>query len=158
MILYHGSTIEISQIELSKSQPNKDFGRAFYLSEDREQAMEMAQFRAEFEETDPVLNVFEFDELLLQQFRYKRFEDYTEEWAHFVYDHRTEPNGLTIHDYDIVYGPIANDRIGAQITRLKQGYITFEEFLKRIQYIKGITFQYAFLYSKGGCRINKTER
>ena len=118
----------------------------------------MAQFRAEFEETDPVLNVFEFDELLLQQFRYKRFEDYTEEWAHFVYDHRTEPNGLTIHDYDIVYGPIANDRIGAQITRLKQGYITFEEFLKRIQYIKGITFQYAFLYSKGGCRINKTER
>lgn len=158
MILYHGSTIDISQIELSKSKPNKDFGRAFYLSEDREQAMEMAQFRAEFEETDPVLNVFEFDELLLQQFRYKRFEDYTEEWAHFVYDHRTEPNGLTIHDYDIVYGPIANDRIGAQITRLKQGYITFEEFLKRIQYIKGITFQYAFLYSKGGCRINKTER
>ena len=144
MILYHGSTIDISQIELSKSKPNKDFGRAFYLSEDREQAMEMAQFRAEFEETDPVLNVFEFDELLLQQFRYKRFEDYTEEWAHFVYDHRTEPNGLTIHDYDIVYGPIANDRIGAQITRLKQGYITFEEFLKRIQYIKGITFQYAF--------------
>lgn len=84
MILYHGSTIDISQIELSKSKPNKDFGRAFYLSEDREQAMEMAQFRAEFEETDPVLNVFEFDELLLQQFRYKRFEDYTEEWAHFV--------------------------------------------------------------------------
>ena len=36
---YHGSTIDISQIELSKSKPNKDFGRAFYLSEDREQAM-----------------------------------------------------------------------------------------------------------------------
>ncbi|MDY2915337.1 MAG: DUF3990 domain-containing protein [Alloprevotella sp.] len=43
----------------------------------------------------------------------------------------------------MVYGPIANDRIGAQITRYKQGYISFEEFLKRIQYI-GITFQYAF--------------
>ncbi len=155
MILYHGSTIDISQIELSKSKPNKDFGRAFYLSEDREQAMEMAQFRAEFEETDPVLNVFEFDELLLQQFRYKRFEDYTEEWAHFVYDHRTEPNGLTIHDYDIVYGPIANDRIGAQITRLKQGYITFEEFLKRIQYIKGITFQYAFCTQRAVAELIK---
>ena len=155
MILYHGSTIDISQIELSKSKPNKDFGRAFYLSEDREQAMEMAQFRAEFEETDPVLNVFEFDELLLQQFRYKRFEDYTEEWAHFVYNHRTEPNGLTIHDYDIVYGPIANDRIGAQITRLKQGYITFEEFLKRIQYIKGITFQYAFCTQRAVAELIK---
>ena len=88
--------------------------------------------------------MFEFDESCLPQFRYKHFDEYTEEWAHFVYDHRTEPNGLTIHDYDIVYGPIANDRIGAQITRLKQGYITFEEFFKRIQYLKGITFQYAF--------------
>ena len=79
-----------------------------------------------------------------ENLKIKRFEDYTEEWAHFVYDHRTDPNGRTLHDYDIVYGPIANDRIGAQITRYKQGYISFEEFLKRIQYLKGITFQYAF--------------
>lgn len=106
--------------------------------------MELAQFRAEFEETDPIVNVFEFDDNLFKQFRYKRFDEYTEEWAHFVYNHRTDPQDRTLHDYDIVYGPIANDRIGAQITRFKQGYITFEEFLNRIQYIKGITFQYAF--------------
>lgn len=144
MKLYHGSTVDILQIELGKSKPNKDFGRAFYLSEDKQQALEMAQFRAEFEDTVPVVNVYEFDEALFQQFRYKRFEEYSEEWAHFVYDHRTEPNGMTLHDYDIVYGPIANDRVGAQIARFKQGYITFDEFLNRIQYIKGITFQYAF--------------
>lgn len=81
MKLYLGSTVDISYIDLAKSKPNKDFGRAFYLSEDE------------------------------------------------------EPNGSTLHDYDIVYGPIANDRIGAQITRYKQGYISFEEFLKRIQCI-----------------------
>ena len=144
MKLYHGSTVDVQRIELAKSKPNKDFGRAFYLSDDEQQALEMAQFRAEFEETSPVVNVYEFDETLFQQFRYKRFEDYSTEWAHFVYDHRTEPNGLTMHDYDIVYGPIANDRIGAQIARFKQGYITFDEFLQRIKYIKGITFQYAF--------------
>lgn len=144
MKLYHGSTVDVQRIELAKSKPNKDFGRAFYLSDDEQQALEMAQFRAEFEETSPVVNIYEFDETLFQQFRYKRFEDYSTEWAHFVYDHRTEPNGLTLHDYDIVYGPIANDRIGAQIARFKQGYITFDEFLQRIKYIKGITFQYAF--------------
>jgi len=144
MKLYHGSTLDIQEIDLTKSKPNKDFGRAFYLSADSEQAMEMAQFRAEFEDTTPVVNVYDFDETLLQQFRYKRFEGYSDEWAHFVYEHRTEPRGLTLHDYDIVYGPIANDRIGAQIARYKQGYITFEEFYHRIQYIKGITFQYAF--------------
>ena len=144
MILYHGSTTDIEQVDLAKSKPNKDFGKAFYLSLDKEQAMEMAQFKAEIEDAAPVINAYEFDETLLQQLRFKRFDGYTEEWAHFVYDHRTEPSGETLHDYDIVDGPIANDRIGAQITRYKQGYISFDEFLRRIQYIKGITFQYAF--------------
>ena len=155
MKLYHGSTIDIGRIDLAKSKPNKDFGRAFYLSADRQQALEMAQYRAEFEETAPVVNVYEFDETLFQQFRCKRFEEYTEEWAHFVYDHRTEPHGRTLHDYDIVYGPIANDRIGAQIARYKQGYITFNEFLHRIQYIKGITFQYAFCSQQAVDKLQK---
>lgn len=144
MILYHGSTVDIERIDLMKSKPNKDFGRAFYLSTDYAQAMEMAQFKAEFTEMPPVVNVYSFDETLLREFKCKRFEAYTEEWAHFVYNHRTEPQGLTLHDYDVVYGPIANDTIGAQITRYKQGYISFEEFLQRIQFPKGITFQYAF--------------
>lgn len=148
MILYHGTTVDIDRIDLIKSKPNKDFGRAFYLSEDYNQALEMAQFKAEFAELPPVVNVYSFDETLLQDLRYKRFESYTEEWAHFVYNHRTEPQGRTLHDFDIVYGPIANDTIGAQITRYKQNYITFEEFLQRIQYPKGITFQYAFCTQK----------
>lgn len=144
MILYHGSTIQIDQIDLTKSRPNKDFGLAFYLSAEREQAEEMAAFKADFEGGEPVINVYEFDERLFNSFRYKRFEEYSQDWAHFVYDHRTEPKGRTLHNFDIVYGPIANDRIGAQITRYKQGYINFEQFLERIKYIKGITFQYAF--------------
>lgn len=48
MRLYHGSTVSIEHIDLMKSKPNKDFGKAFYLSTDYEQAMEMAQFKAEF--------------------------------------------------------------------------------------------------------------
>ena len=144
MILYHGSTVDIERIDLQKSKPNKDFGRAFYLSANYDQALEMAQFKAEFAELPPVVNVYRFDEKLLSEFKYKRFETYTEEWAHFVYNHRTEPQGRTLHDYDVVFGPIANDTIGAQITRFKQGYISFEQFLQRIQYPKGITFQYAF--------------
>ena len=155
MILYHGSTVDIKCIDLSMSKPNKDFGRAFYLSDDRQQALEMAQYRAEFEDTTPVVNVYEFDENLFQEFRYKRFEAYTEEWAHFIYDHRTEPNGRTLHDYDIVYGPIANDRVGAQIARYNQGYISFDEFLHRIQYILGITYQYAFCTQRAIDKLQK---
>ena len=42
MKLYHGSTIDIREIDLLKSKPNKDFGKGFYLSADKEQAYEMA--------------------------------------------------------------------------------------------------------------------
>lgn len=144
MILYHGSTTIIDRIDLFHSRPNKDFGIAFYLSADEKQALEMAEFKADFEGGTPVVNAYKFDEQLFQTMSYKAFDGYSAEWAHFVYAHRTEPNGRTLHNFDIVYGPIANDRIGAQITRYKQGYITFDEFLRRIQYIHGITFQYAF--------------
>ena len=44
--LYHGSTVNIEQIDLRKSRPNKDFGRGFYLSADREQAWRMGEFKA----------------------------------------------------------------------------------------------------------------
>ena len=144
MILYHGSTIDIEKIDLAKSKPNKDFGKAFYLSLDKEQAMEMAQFKAEFEDGTPVVNAYEFDEDNLQQFRYKRFEDYTEEWAHFVYDHRTEPNGKTLHDYDIVYGPIADDGVTYQLRRYEGGVISLQRLVEELKYAKGITFQYYF--------------
>lgn len=155
MILYHGSTSEIEQIDLSLSKPNKDFGRAFYLSADEDQAFEMAQFKAEIEDAVPVVSAFEFDEKWLSELSVCRFEAYTREWAQFVFDHRNDPFGRTLHNYDIVYGPIANDRIGAQITRLKQGYIDFEEFVRRIQYAKGITFQYAFCTPRAIDKLRK---
>lgn len=36
MRLYHGSNVSIDQVDLSKSRPFKDFGRAFYLSADEQ--------------------------------------------------------------------------------------------------------------------------
>lgn len=155
MILYHGSTIDIAEIDLQKSRPNKDFGVAFYLSANKEQAEEMAAFKADFEGGSPVINVYEFDEKLFQTMHYKHFDEYSSEWAQFVFEHRSEPNGRTLHDYDIVFGPIANDRIGAQITRYKQGYISFDQFIERIQYIKGITYQYAFCTQKAIEQLKK---
>lgn len=47
-------------------------------------------------------------------------------------------------DFDIIYGPIANDKVGAQIRAFKGGNITLEELKKRIEFIKGITYQYFF--------------
>lgn len=53
-----------------------------------------------------------------------------------------------MHDYDVVFGPIANDRVGMQVRNFREGNIDLAELLKRLEYMKGITFQYAFCTEK----------
>lgn len=143
MILYHGSNTAIEQIDLEKSKPNKDFGRGFYLSELEEQALKMASFKVMTLGGEEIVTKFEFDESIMfeGQLRIKVFKEYSEEWADFVFANR---DGLEVETYDIVYGPIANDKVGLQIKKLKDGSIDKEEFLNRLKYMKGITFQYYF--------------
>lgn len=143
MILYHGSNMAIRQIDLNKSKPNKDFGRGFYLSENETQAIEMAVFKSMQLGGSPVVTKFEFDDAVLRDtsLRIKVFDNYSEEWADFVFANR---EGNEIEKYDIVYGPIANDKVGLQIRKLKDGSIDKAEFLNRLKYMKGVTFQYFF--------------
>lgn len=45
MTLYHGSNQIVTVIDFAKSKPNKDFGKGFYLSADKQQALEMAEYK-----------------------------------------------------------------------------------------------------------------
>lgn len=47
MILYHGTNMAFDAIDLTKSKPNKDFGRGFYLSADYDQALAMAKIKVD---------------------------------------------------------------------------------------------------------------
>ena len=135
MKLYHGSNILIDKIDLSKSKPNKDFGRGFYLSDNEEQALEMAKFKTLTLGGEPLISIFEFDENIITNntLKVKVFQDYSEEWADFVFANR---EGLdNVEEYDIVYGPIANDTVGLQIRKLKSGNIDKVEFLNRLKYM-----------------------
>ncbi len=80
MILFHGSNIEIYQIDLTKSKPNKDFGKGFYLSDDEQQAIDMAKFKAQLLGGKPIVSRFEFDQELLNSnlLRVKIFSEYSE--------------------------------------------------------------------------------
>lgn len=157
MILYHGSNTEIAEVSLLKSRPNKDFGRAFYLSPTEEQAREMAEFRAELEGGSPVINRYSFDEKWLNTSELKtlHFGEYSEEWARFVFANRDAAPQAAPHGYDIVYGPIANDRVGRQISNFKDGFISFETFIERLKFMKGITFQYAFCTEAAISKLKK---
>lgn len=145
MILYHGSNIDIQVIELSKSRPNKDFGQGFYLTEDKKQALRMAEQKVLQSGGSPVVNVYEFDEASLadQTLRVKCFEGYTEDWARFILANRNRNTKEKQHDYDIVIGAIADDKVGVQLFRYMKEYIDLPTLVKKLQYVR-LTTQYYF--------------
>lgn len=149
MILFHGSNIKIDVIDLTKSKRYKDFGQAFYLSTEEEQARKMAIAKVVQFGGEESVTSFAFNESCLSsnELQVKCFTEYSREWAEFVFNNRDE-NQDFMHEYDIVYGPIADDYIGLQIRDFKRNNITFERFLANIRYHKGITFQYAFCTQK----------
>lgn len=147
MKLYHGSNMNIEQIDLSRSKVGKDFGCGFYLSAQEEQAKELAERKTEqIGEGIPTINEYEFDETLLANGNLSvlRFEGYTKEWAEFVLLNRKNRTRISSHPYDIVIGPIANDTVGYQIRRFTMGIISMEQFIEELKYMKGISFQYFF--------------
>lgn len=147
MKLYHGSNTEIELIDLSRSKVGKDFGCGFYLSAQREQAAELAERKTEqIGQGNPVVNEFDFDETLLENgtLSVLRFEEYSKEWAEFVLLNRKNRTRVSIHPYDVVIGPIANDTVGYQIRRFMIGVISMEQFVEELKYMKGISFQYFF--------------
>lgn len=147
MILYHGSIVEIHEIDLNKSVRGKDFGKGFYLSDNEKQANDMAIFKSlQINNSTPIISKFQFDENLLSNntLKVKIFNEYSLEWAEFIFANRCNGTDTPIHDFDIVYGPIADDKVGVQIRNLIEGNINIDTFLERLKYIKGITFQYFF--------------
>lgn len=146
MILYHGSNVEVKEIDLNRSEVGKDFGVGFYVTASKEQAERMASRRVRLYGGEPIVSAFEFDETAAQAdgLSMKDFQSYSKEWADFILANRANGTREQIHKYDIVHGPIANDDVGFQIRRLQAGIITLDSFLEELKYKKGITFQYFF--------------
>lgn len=90
MILYHGSNIKISEINLDKCRPNKDFGRGFYLTSIKEQAVEMSNRVVRLYGGVPKVTTFELDEKVFADREIKTliFERPSKDWAMFVLNNR----------------------------------------------------------------------
>lgn len=146
MILYHGSNVEITKVDLSFSKRGKDFGVGFYLNDNLLQAKKMAKRTTLRMATGTAtISAFEFDETCLQthpdNLKIKTFEDYSVEWAQFVLNNRTEKS---THGYDIVIGPIANDTVGVQIRRFTMGFLSIEDLIKELRFNADRAMQYFF--------------
>ena len=149
--LYHGSNVMVRKPDLSCSKPFKDFGKGFYLSDNYDQAYEMAcQKVKQLCRGKEEVAVFLFDERLLtsSDLSVRIFDDYSEEWAKFVIMNRDSESKQPSHGYDIVYGPIADDGVTYQLKRYLGGVISLSRLVEELKYAKGITFQYYFATEK----------
>jgi len=109
-------------------------------------AAEYVEAHPELAGGEPIVIEYDFDEKLLESnlLRVKRFDNYTEEWANFILANRNDNTFGTIHGYDIVIGPIANDRVGRQLWRYRNHDIDMPTLVRNLKYMKGITLQYFF--------------
>lgn len=157
MKVYHGSYTFIEEIDLSKAIPNKDFGKGFYVTKFREQAESWAKIIGKRHKTEGVVTEFifydaEFTERLC---KVKHFDAYNEEWLDFVVENRN-PLGK-MHDYDIVEGPVADDKVQNRIGLYLDGIISKTDFLEELKWHED-THQICFCTLKSLLTLQRTDR
>ena len=123
MRLYHGSIMTVRKPVVARGRSKTDFGKGFYTTTSREQAEKWARIKKNRDghaETRAIVSVFEFDDALLHDTRYKtmHFDGATAEWLDFVVGNR---KGKNAHNYDIIMGPVANDTLYVTISLYENG-------------------------------------
>ncbi|MBP0962498.1 MAG: DUF3990 domain-containing protein [Oscillospiraceae bacterium] len=142
MLLYHGSNMEIQIPKIIVSNRSLDFGTGFYTTSDYQQAKKWAVLTKERNgEGAAVVTEYEFDESLMSEYKVLKFKKPDYEWLRFVRDCRKEI--ITGNEYDLIIGPVADDRTFEVISFYFEGVYDEDEALKRLLPMK-LKDQYTF--------------
>ncbi len=142
MKLYHGSIEIVEKPEIRESNRTLDYGKGFYCTTSYDQAADWVKRRLkEHAGNIGFVNVYEFNEDLMNSFKSLSFESPTEDWLDFVMKNRTDREYS--HDYDIVYGPVANDRVYAAFALYEGGVLNKQELISELKTYK-LVDQYLF--------------
>ena len=131
MKLYHGSLEVVSEPRIITPNRTLDYGRGFYTTTSYEQAEQWVRRRKGTQHSVGYVNVYELADILPEEIKQLRFETPTEEWVDFVMHNRTE-RGFE-HSYDIVYGPVANDRVYAAFALYESNLLDKEGLIRELR-------------------------
>lgn len=146
MILYHGSTLEVREPQIFRTEIGRDFGFAFYTTDIQAQAERWAVRKAMIgnrrsgKHCSPVVTIYEWDHSATG-LRCKKFDGASMEWLELVVQCRSKPGFQ--HGFDIVEGKIANDNVGETVSFVMQGIMRKEDAVERLRFEK-INNQIAF--------------
>ncbi|MDE5699640.1 MAG: DUF3990 domain-containing protein [Lachnospiraceae bacterium] len=139
--LFHGTTYDIKEIDVLMGKGYKDFGRGFYATPIKSHAENIARRNkhilevkeAKIRQRNPkykskVYQAYrynlEFDDSCIGHpgnLKIKVFKEADREWVRFILKNRD--SGSTVHDYDIVIGPTADENTVTIINSYKEELI-----------------------------------
>lgn len=147
MIIYHGSNLVVEKPKLIAQNRYLDFGYGFYTTTNKVQAISFADkvYKRKNEGSRQV-SIYEIDEeKLFAECSVLRFDDPNEAWLDFVAENRS--GNYEGEDYDVVYGPVANDDVYTTFTLYQSGAISKEQTLETLK-IKKLYDQMVFTTEK----------
>ena len=124
IMVFHGSNVEVSKPKILQNGFYKDFGYGFYCTKLEKQAKRWALTR----KGNSIVNKYSYNEN--PNLKIKSFSEMTDEWLDFVVECRRG----TLHDYDIVEGPMADDQIWNFVESFIEGRITRAAFWELVKF------------------------
>lgn len=122
MELYHGSIEKVESPEIRVPNRTLDYGNGFYLTSSYEQAKSWVKRKFKGDINRGWVNVYAYNEDMERGLSVLEFDKPNEEWLDFVMSNRMDKTYT--HCYDIVKGPVANDRVYASFALYEAGILS----------------------------------
>ena len=134
MKLYHGSDVIVDHPQILKPNRTLDYGSGFYTTTSYDQAEKWVRRKLGDNIPCGYVCVFDIDEQEFEDLDVLRFDSPDERWLDFVMANRTNKNFT--HPHDIVYGPVANDRVYAAFGLYESGVFNKQELIRELRAYK----------------------
>ena len=132
MICYHGSDTIVDAPKILEANRPLNFGSGFYVTTSKQQARSWAIKVAYRNNVNyRCINQYQLDiERAKAELTLISFEKADEKWLDFICNNR---NGKPTGEYDIVIGPVADDRVYRVVVEYENGDIDRENALKQLK-------------------------
>jgi hypothetical protein len=126
LTLYHGSPIRFEHIDISRAKEYRDFGKGFYLAEQKIDAISMSIKNSDL----GYVYTYELDEADLLKYKVLKFNGFSKEWFDFIVGCRTIKDYN--RNYDVIIGQMATGDIKKYFNDIRNKSVTYKNLKKLI--------------------------
>lgn len=134
MRLYHGGLVVVESPRILHPNRTLDYGSGFYTTSSQSQAEQWVIRKLNHENPVGYVSEYEWNEEEAHKLDFLYFSAPDDDWIAFVHSNRT---GRSFeHWHDIVYGPVANDKVYAAFSLYEQGFLDKDGLMRELRAYK----------------------